>query len=748
MQVLLSWLKDYVKIDKSEQELADILSLSGTSVDAIIRKLDDNIVVGEIKEILPHPNADRLQIAKVNIGLEELQIVCGAPNIQVGQKVPLALVGTKLKDFEIKKAEIRGVESFGMMCSDTELGFGDDHSGIKILPDECMIGEKLNKYLTGDSILDIEITPNRGDCLSHLGVAREIAVNTNKKMDNPVEIELTDKGKKEISVNIENFKLCPQYSAILIKNVKIGPSPEWLINRLNTLGAKSINNIVDITNYIMLDWGQPLHAFDADKIKDKKIFIRSAYKNEQIEVLDGKIIKLQDNDLVIADSEKAIALAGIMGGKNSEVGADSKDIIIESAEFLATIVRKTSKKQNISTEASYRFERGIDSGRVFESVKYAAQKVLEICGGEIEQIIYEGKEPENRKVNIEYNKINNLLGTKLSNEEINEILINLGFELLEGIAKVPSWRHDVDLWQDLAEEVGRVYGFSKIKHEPIQKTNLIEFNKEFKQKEIIKDLLINSGFNEVLNYIFLSQEDIKVANLDSKNLLEVINPAQQENKYLRNSLIPGLLKNIAKNPAFDPVLLFEIGHIFTKNEEKTKLAIVGSGKHSKQKLEKAIKELEEKFLLKLDIKINELQRDELLKYKIRKPVVFYVELDIEEIIKKSKLIDYELKQSSAKAIYRQISKYPPALRDLAIIIAKEIDSQDIIKTLYNESENVLLVELFDEFESEKIGSNNKSIALHIYLQDQNKALNEQEIDDIIKILLDKLNHDYKAKLRG
>ena len=747
MQVLFSWLKDYVEVEQDESKIADLLTLSGTSVESIIRKLDDNIVVGEIKEILPHPNADRLQIAKVSNGIEDLQIVCGAPNIAIGQKVPLALVVTKLENFEIKRAEIRGVESFGMMCSEIELGIGCDHSGIKILPDNYKIGEKINKYITGDSVFDIEITPNRGDCLSHLGIAREIAAVTNRQLKSPQPLKIDCQEKEEFKIEITDIDKCPQYSAILIKNIKVGQSPEWLVKRLNSLGAKSINNIVDITNYIMLDWGQPLHAFDADKINNRTIFVRPARKGELLQLLDGKTINLNENNLVIADTTKALALAGVMGGKNSEVDETTKNILIESAEFNAINVRKTSKLKGISTEASYRFERGIDSGKVLESAKYAAQKITEICGGEILQMIYEGQKPNQKLVKFESDKINSLLGASLTKTEMIEIFSKLEFVVNGSEVNVPLWRHDINIWQDLAEEIGRIYGFSKIEKKEVGKSSLIE-NNEYLIKEKTKDLLANCGFSESLNYVFLSQKDIAIAKLNADDLLELINPIQQENKYLRNSLIPGLLKNVAKNPSFDPILLFEIGHVFNKKEETTNLSIVASGKQAKQRIESCIDDLEKGLQIKLKTQIDKIEREELIDYKIRKPEVYFIEMNIDIITKNAKLTNKIIQENENIINYRPISKFPPAVRDLAFIVSKNINNEDIIKTIYKEVDKLLLADLFDEFVSEKIGIDQKSLAYHIYLQDMEKALSDSEVNEIISKIINILKDKFKAQLRS
>jgi phenylalanyl-tRNA synthetase beta chain len=501
MKVLRSWLKDYVDINLPNDELAEQLSLSGTLVEAVGAFIDEQVVVGEIKDIKRHPNADRLQVAVVYNGAEDLQIVCGAPNIEVGQKVPLAQIGSVLPEGEIRQAEIRGVESFGMMCSEVELGLGDDHSGIKILPAEWEAGKKISEYLNGDAIFELEITPNRGDCLSHLGVAREIAATLNAQLKTiPAEV----KGETEQKIEVENpnLELCPQYYALPISGVRVAESPDWLKNRLKAVGQKPINNVVDVTNYILLDLGQPLHSFDAKKVEGK-IVVRTASENEMIVTLDGTERKLNDDMLVISDTVKAIAIAGVMGGMNTQVDQETTDIILEAAEFEPVSVRKTAKTLKLSTEASYRFERGIDSGRVEEALRKAASIIKQIAGGKIGQISFSGQVPVKSRIEIEFEKINNLLDLELSHIEIEKILDRLGFEVSNNGATIPLWRHDVAISEDLVEEVGRIYGLNKIEDIAPEKSQKVKKSLYF-AKEQLKDILVEVGFNEVYTYAFLS----------------------------------------------------------------------------------------------------------------------------------------------------------------------------------------------------------------------------------------------------
>jgi len=739
MKVLYSWLKDHVDIDLSAEEIAEKLNLSGTAVEGIVKQIDPQVIVAQIKKIEPHPNADRLQVAQVFTGLEELQIVCGAPNIKENQKVPLAQIGTKLEDFEIKRAEIRGVESFGMMCSDRELGLSDDYAGIKILPDDWEVGKSLNEYLTGDSVLEIEITPNRGDCLSHLGVAREISVITGNKLKKPETIEFS--AGDNLNLKIENKELYPNYVAIQIENVKIGESPEWLKSRLLAMGAKPINNVVDLTNYIMLDLGQPLHAFDANKVVGG-IIVREARQNESIETLDGVERKLTQKNLVIADHEKPIAIAGVMGGKNSEVDDQTNSIILEAAEFKPSSIRATSKMLNLSTEASYRFERGIDSSLVEYAAKKAASLIQDICGGKVVAIEKITTENEPIAIEVEYEKINNLLGLDLDSSQVDNILLSLGFEKAGKSVLVPSWRNDVSLWQDLTEEVGRIYGFDKIKHLSVETEKLLN-NKTYFNKEIIKNLLIEEGLTETINYIFMSEQDIRIAGISSSDLPEVKNPIQKENKYLRNSLIPGLIKNAAKNPAFEPIAIFEIGKVFSEKSETSMLAILVAGKNAKSLIDSI------KDKLKLESEITKISEEILGRFKIRKSQVFALELSIDKAIKNMGEPDLgqALEAPVQSFYYKKISKYPPLTRDFAFILPDSVLSSEIEETVFETSDKVLLVEIFDEFSSTNFGQNKKSVAFHVYFQDTKKALDEDEANQLSKNVIDNLTSKFDAKLR-
>lgn len=446
MKIPIEWLKEYVELAGfSDGEISEALTMSGTENEMMVGASFPNIVVGEIKEISKHPDADKLQVTKTDVGPKNggtLQIVCGAPNIEVGQKVPVALVGAVIGEFEIGKAKIRGVESNGMLCSESELGISDDHTGIMILDARAKIGQPLGEVLNiGGTVLDAEITPNRSDCFSIIGVAREASAALNRKLINIKFQKSAVTAKEKVAVEVKEKELCPRYIAKVVENVKIGPSPKWLADRLSASGVRPINNIVDVTNYVMLEWGQPLHAFDAEKISEK-IIVRKAKSGEALETLDGTKRELQNSDLVIADAKKAIALAGVMGGANSEVSESSKTIVLEAAVFKGSSVRRTAQRLGLRTEASNRFEKGIPLGLPEIAIERAAQLIEELAGGKVgENSDALGKWIWIQHVGIEQEKLNEFLGAKVEKEKVIEILKSLDFEIEEFNFKKEARKH-------------------------------------------------------------------------------------------------------------------------------------------------------------------------------------------------------------------------------------------------------------------------------------------------------------------
>ena len=754
MKIQKSWLEEYLPEikNKSNKEIAEIFHLAGIEVEGIETGIHKNVVVAKIIKVEKHPDADRLSLASVTDGVSDYKIVCGAPNIKPNQIVPMAKIGAILPGgFEIKKTKIRGIESEGMLCASDELGLGEDHSGIIQLSNDFQLGKSLNEYITKETVFDISITPNRGDWLSHFGVARELGAFTKKTIaKTPISLKQSANDVKEsLSLEVKNTRKCSQYYARLIKGVRIGNSPEWLRNRLEASGIRSINNVVDVTNYILLDLGHPLHAFDYQKIDGKIISVRSAENNEKIQTLDGVVRELNKDDLIIADKRHPIAIAGVMGGLASEVTEKTTQIVLEAAVFDSISVRKTSKRLKLQSEANYRFERGVDEGDTQYAIDKAAKLISEVAGGAISQGILKNVNSSERKsVNLDYNKINALLGTNIPDDKIRYYLKSLGFETEKERVLVPLWRHDVSIIEDLAEEIGRLFGYDNI--DIVKPTSATPPKRsQYYRKQFIKNIIIQNGFSETISYPYLSHKDIELLGINKSSLLEVVNPLQEENKFLRISLIPNLIKAIAKNPAFDPVLLFEISHIYTKDDEQTALALVSSGKDSKIILEEALTNIEKNLDISFNKKIVEFPREQLVKFKVKKPAVYTFETNIDNLLKKVNIDEkrLEIRIEDRQTIYRPISKYPMMTRDIAFIVDKNIDAKSISQTIIAEADLINRVELFDEFVSDKFGLGKKNVAYHLYLQHADRTLTDDEADKVVKSVVRKIESLYNATLR-
>jgi len=590
MKVSLKWLKNYVDIDLLPQTIADKLTMAGIGVEMmqVIGGDWDNVMVGLVTDVNPHPNADRLNLATVDIGPQQITVVCGAPNIRPGQKIAFARVGAQLIDGHtgklatLKKAKIRGITSEGMVCSEKELGISDNHEEILVLSSETIVGKPLAEYL-GDVIYDLEITPNRPDCLCVTGIAREISALTNRTFRLPeTDYDETEEAiQSSVSVDIIDSVSCPRYCASLISGVEIKPSPDWMQRYLTSYGMRPINNIVDITNYVMLEYGQPLHAFDYNMIKGHSIIVRKAKENECLTTLDGLKRELSSDMLVIADAEKAVAVAGIMGGFEAEVTDNTTTILLESANFNRVDIRQGSSKIGLQSEASIRFDKGLSANLSLIALKRATQLLQELANGKVAKGVidnYPGKiEPQ--AINISSKDVKRLSGLDVNDNEITRILSLLGFECGEfksslAISVVPPyWRSDISCTADLVEEVVRIIGYDQIpitrlsSHLPKQKPLA-----ELVFRNNVKELLIHCGFQEILTYSLTSL--LKLQNINPKhelhcNPLKVINPMTKEQEYLRTSLRPGLLSALATNKKYehDGIKLFEIGKIFLPDQD-------------------------------------------------------------------------------------------------------------------------------------------------------------------------------------
>jgi phenylalanyl-tRNA synthetase beta chain len=589
MKVSQHWLKQYIPFKFTPEQFTEKLSMLGLEVESYedLSKKYDKFLVGEVLERSKHPNADRLSVCKVNTGSSIQEVVCGAPNVAAGQKVAVALLGAVIphnqhsddgKPFVIERAKIRGVESNGMICSELELGLGKDASGILILDAAAKAGTSLAAYLgQTDTIYEIGITPNRADCLSHIGVAREIGVLVNKKIKYPKIMlqESKTPASKFANIEILDKEKCPRYSARILRNIKIGPSPKWLQDMLSSVGVRPINNVVDVTNYILMETGQPLHAFDYDKLTGHKIIVKTAREGEKFVTLDGKERTLSSETLMICDAERPIAVAGVMGGANTEINDTTTTILIESAYFNPQNIRRTSKYLGLSTEASYRFERGTDVNVTVTAANRAAQMIHDLAGGELLKGVLDAY-PNKRKlivVKARVSRINAVIGTSFSKTQIIPLLKKIDFAVQssskdELSVRVPSFRNDVLEEIDIIEEVARVFGYNNIE----TKTRAaIDFSSNVRSDALqdeVREFLIGSGYNEILT---VGLQDETTMSLAGKPLIKAVNPVSAEMAALRTSLVTSALGVIKHNHNYGikNLRLFEIGNIHLRIDEKS-----------------------------------------------------------------------------------------------------------------------------------------------------------------------------------
>lgn len=559
MRISLNWLKDYVEINVDADTLARQMTMLGLEIEAIERPGSEisGIYVGKILSIEPHPDADKLVVCKTDVGLgEPLQIICGAKNMSVGDKVPTAIIGSKLAGgFEITRRKMRGVESFGMMCAADELGMGNDHSGLIIMDPDSIIGADAKPLLgLDDVIFEIEVLPNRGNWASMIGVARELAALYGKPLRVP-ELRLTEEGKAASdysSVTNNAPDLCPRYAGRVLTGLKIGPSPDWLCKRLRAAGQRPINNVVDVTNYVLLETGHPLHAFDYDKLVENRIIVRRAHPGETMHTLDGQERALKEEILVIADAARAQAVAGVMGGADSEVGESTTRIFLESAYFNPISIRRTSRALGLMTESSQRFQRGADPEMALYAINRAAQLMHELAGAAVAPRVldaYPNPIPR-REVTLRYTRCDALLGAEIPADDERRYLTALGFEVVHHDAatctvRVPTWRHDVTQEADLVEEVARFYGYERIPATvPTVRPIEHRFAPEDTLIRALRHQLVAGGLTEVYNWTFSSEEAVRKARLDDSKLdmVRLANPLSENQATMRSSLIPGSSK--------------------------------------------------------------------------------------------------------------------------------------------------------------------------------------------------------------
>lgn len=798
MLVPVKWLKEYVDIDIDSRELADKLTMSGSHVDSIY-KMDKGIkkvVVGKITNIVKHPNADKLVITTVDVGEEMLQIVTGASNIKIGDYVPVALIGARLPGgIKIKKGKLRGEESLGMLCSAKELGIPDNvipkeaKDGIFILDKEYPLGQDIRDILgLCGEVIEFEITPNRPDCLSMIGMARETAATLNKKLKYPkVEIKSQEDDILQYlnGVEVIDKDLCKRYYAKVVKDIKIKPSPLWLQMRLIEAGVRPINNIVDITNYVMLEYGQPLHAFDLDKVDDKIIIVRRAKTGEDITTLDGVKRQLSDNDLVIADSNKPIGIAGVMGGLESEITNDTSVILVESANFDGRSVRLTSKRVGLRTEASSRFEKNLDPNIAEIACNRVCQLIEEVGAGTVVKGYvdkYYDKTVE-KVVELRIERVKQLLGIDIEKEKMIAILnsLELKSELNGDKIKIniPSYRGDLELEADIIEEIGRIYNFEKIEPQPL-KGSLTRGEKSTARviKDKAKSVLLALGLNEVTTYSFISPKAYDKIKLPEESIkrkyVKLINPLGEDYSVMRTTLIPNMLEVLSRNFNYgvDKAYAFEIGNVFIPKEipvktlpyENKTLCIGMYGEIDFFDIKGILEELFSRMGInsydfyreinhntfhpgrcanvilsnRLVGIVGEVHPEVLKNYGIKQRV-YVAEINFEEIILAA---NFERK-------YKPLPKYPAIDRDLAIVIDDEILVGDLEKIIWENGNGLVdKVDLFDVYVGKQIPKGKKSVAFSISYRSMEKTLTDDEVSKVHDKIISKLKDKFNAVLRS
>lgn len=806
MKISHNWLRDYIKFNLAPAQLAEKLSMLGLEVGSYedLAAKYEKFVIGEVVEREKHPNADRLSLCKVNVGKEVLSIVCGAPNVAAGQKVVVGLVGATIphnqhdqdgKPFVLERVKIRGVESHGMICSAYELGLGEDADGILVLDHKAKAGIPLATYLQAtDVIYEMEITANRGDWLSHIGVAREIQAIANATASLP-KITLRENkvpASKHATIKILDPQKCKRYSSRILRGVKVGHSPMWLQDRLRAVGLRPINNIVDVTNYVMLETGQPIHAFDYDLLAKHTIIVKCAEEGEKFTTLDGKERTLNSNILMICDGERPVAIAGVMGGANSEINDQTTNVLIESANFDASSVRRAARFVGLSTDASQRFERSVDIETTAYAANRVAQLLQEFTGAEVLKGLIDvyPKKVKQRRVKLRIERANAVLGTALSKQQIVSFLkrieLNPVAQSKDAVTfSIPTFRNDLADEIDLIEEVARVYGYDNIE---TKTRTTVDFSKPLQLKNLqdeLRDYLVGTGFNEILTF---SLVDTSASHLAGVNPVEMLNPVSTEASFLRTSLVPGALQSVKHNRSYGQkdLRFFELGNIFSLRNEQTKETLEGF-------------EEEERLLLLLSGQIASSQ------YGVegRNNDFFDLKGEVEALLAKFSLDKYsfisydnagaliesalsveingtyagffgkitksvaekfdieddvfvcELKTSvlSAQWVgekkFKDLPRFPSVRRDLAFIVEMTLP-QEKVEGAIREVGGSLISKLllFDVYIGEQVGGGKKNLAYSLEFQPYDRTLTDKEADDLVEKIVAHVQGQCHAKLRS
>lgn len=804
MKISRKWLEQFVDLNGiSDGDIAFRLTMLGIEIESFenFSEKYKGFVVGSVLEVEKHPNADKLSLCKVDIGTGVKGIICGAPNVTPGQKVAVGLVGALVphdqhdpdgKPFELTKAKIRGVESEGMICSAYELDLGEDKSGITVFDGDAQVGKPLAEYLgLDDTVFEVSLTPNRADCLSHLGIARELssAFSTQLKTKRPNFHESEEVITRIAKVEVSAPDLCPRYSARVIKNIKVVPSPQWLRSAVEKVGMRSINNIVDATNFVMLELGQPLHAFDLSLIKKNKIVVRRPLEDEtKFMTLDGKERTIDQEMLMICDPEKIVAIAGVMGGINSEINLDTKDILIESANFSPSSIRRTSKTLGLSTEASYRFERGVDPNLTLQALDRVTEIIAETSGGEVARGVIDGAAAKfsPRRIELHVENVNRLLGTRLASGEIKRYLDSIEIRCEKKTETVltcgvPTFRADIEREVDLIEEVARIHGYEKI-DDSLQ--TRLAFDARFKEgdpTEELRDFLAGAGFNEIVTN---SLQPTDVASIHYGNFVHIANPISEDMAAMRTSMLPGALQTVKTNLSYGlkNMKLLEIGRVYSTTDKSQtvanfleqdiiSLSLTGSAdpiSHDrkeygfdifdlKSEIERVLKHLQldnwdfisydstKEYEQTLKLFVNgvevgmagQVSEGVLEKFAIEQNV-YFAQISLSEILPTNKKIRR----------YQPLPKFPSASIDLAFIVDFGTSVGDLAKALKAVAGSMLRdISVFDIYSGEEIPEGKKSVAFSVALGSDERTLNDSDIALFIGSAERRFAEEFSATLR-
>ncbi len=821
MNISYKWLKEYVDFDMTAQEVADALTSEGLEVDGVeevqaIKGGLEGLVVGHVLSCAPHPNSDHMHICSVDLGTgEPSQIVCGAANVAAGQKVIVATLGTKLYDgdqcFTIKRSKLRGVESLGMICAEDEIGVGTSHDGIIVLPADTPVGMKAADYygLESDYVIEVDITANRADACSHYGVARDfyawLVRNGHKTALHRMDVSnfKVDSHDLDIDIDVQNTEACPRYCAVTVKNCEVKESPKWLQEKLETIGLRPINNIVDITNYVMMAYGQPLHCFDADMIEGNKVVVKAMPDGTKFTTLDGVEHTLTDRDLAICNTKDAMCIAGVMGGKGSGTYETTKDVLFESAYFNPTWIRKSARRHGMSTDASFRFERGIDPDGQIYALKVAALMAKELAGGEIAMEIKDVEAPGLTKafdVKLDYKYVHDLVGKTIPADIIKEIVTSLEMtianETEEGLElKVPAYRVDVQRPCDVVEDVLRIYGYNNVELPTQVKSSLTlkgDIDKAYKLQNIVSEQLVGEGYREILNNSLTKEAYYtKLQTYAAEHLVRVINPLSSDLNVMRQTLLFGGLESIAHNVnrKNGNLRFFEVGNCYYFDESKrdaervlaayneynflslwlTGNRVESSWAHATEassvyQLKATVYNILRRAGIALGAFVEEAGKNDIFSKSLAindRNGKTYVEFGlVKKELCAAQGIDQEvyyaqlnwtllMKKLPKKPVsFKEIAKYPAVRRDLALLVDQSVEFAQIEKIAYASEKKLLKnVELFDVYEGKNLSPGKKSYAVNFTLQDESKTMNDKQTEAVMKKIIQNLEKQLGASLR-